>query len=1054
MSSESLQRRVITTLAITTTAVATAYLVYRNYSISHGSSSPQRLHRSNAVRRPRRQPAEPDLNALHTQQSREQNSIHRHALDAALMHLNSPAYAEASYGLYENETLIPPLNGEIALPLDLSLQTLPALLGALLQVHPNFTVLAQDSLRQHIQGYFVTEFILSFFNDGHQFSTTARDELENALARHNISPQLTRAVLAGISSRDHFITNEWSPTHVIDEDGAREETTPNPAQFDGVVDDPMSIDEPIGGSDDIENGDRGHNMLNLLYHIAREQAKQNGYVHRSVECNSCGACPIQGVRYHCANCFDYDLCETCEAKEVHIKTHVFYKIRIPAPSRGQIKAVAPKWYPGNPNGFPPSLPAGLMEQLKTETGLDQPDIRGLYEHFKCLAGHPLEDDPELLGYAIDRQAFDAYFIPSYADHPTPANLIYDRVFAFYDENDDGLIDFLEFVRGISKLNDKSFMARLKRMFKGYDLDADGYVCRKDFLRMFRAYYDLTTQLNREMFYSRNEEMDVDDEIREVVNGNHPISAAFGGNHFAGHLSRSGQDKTMDTNGDLVIANGPQGVLQDDLDMAGQREKAVSMVPFEARDRHPFRSFRQDQPRDEPAMHATSNRGFELLSITNAQDADDEEVLGPNPPFHTYGWPPVMTPQPEDVIAALGADIPLDQIDDPVDRSRVIYHQSERFDNEFANRRNAAQSRAANDRWRRRQFYLDEEEGMTRPAAYTEPDSSEDESDGPEPETIDDSRGQSLRSRSSSKVRFEDSAIDTDYETRSNASSRSVPQNERWGGFELSRPTLDVGADVLYGAVQQGFNELVDCLFKVKEDQALAAQSTRKQRLKWEAVLDEYSENRHQDEEDREEALIKADSLRTEELLKGNSEESERTLDLSITGEAANMPLVQDAIASMRSELTRVIKEVTQLSREASPRPPIIEVTRDPTLPQFRPDYDHDKVTSNGVETTASKPDDSPPSKRTLALWLKHRRIDAEAEIRGGYGRLNLMEFRKAVEAANEGDRDETFDGRSRDSKKKPLTSQPTDENDGQYWEKNPDLGTLAFLGTWLEMALF
>jgi len=50
--------------------------------------------------------------------------------------------------------------------------------------------------------------------------------------------------------------------------------------------------------------------------------------HRGVTCDQCGRA-ISGIRYKCAECHDYDLCEECERTNQHPAEHVTLKIRIP-----------------------------------------------------------------------------------------------------------------------------------------------------------------------------------------------------------------------------------------------------------------------------------------------------------------------------------------------------------------------------------------------------------------------------------------------------------------------------------------------------------------------------------------------------------------------------------------------------------------------------------------------------------------------------------------------------------------------------------------------------
>ena len=92
----------------------------------------------------------------------------------------------------------------------------------------------------------------------------------------------------------------------------------------------------------------------------QDQAHQDGFVHRGISCNKCHEEPIRGVRYHCLNCIDYDLCEYCEAEDAHfrhglweasidIRTHVMIKIRVPTPSLVRRRPTELPMYPGMPS---------------------------------------------------------------------------------------------------------------------------------------------------------------------------------------------------------------------------------------------------------------------------------------------------------------------------------------------------------------------------------------------------------------------------------------------------------------------------------------------------------------------------------------------------------------------------------------------------------------------------------------------------------------------------------------------------------------------------------
>lgn len=61
--------------------------------------------------------------------------------------------------------------------------------------------------------------------------------------------------------------------------------------------------------------------LNDIATSPEPQAKR----HHDVYCDNCHAHPIQGVRYQCTVCDDFDLCANCEGLGVHVKSHPMIK---------------------------------------------------------------------------------------------------------------------------------------------------------------------------------------------------------------------------------------------------------------------------------------------------------------------------------------------------------------------------------------------------------------------------------------------------------------------------------------------------------------------------------------------------------------------------------------------------------------------------------------------------------------------------------------------------------------------------------------------------------
>ena len=320
-----------------------------------------------------------------------------------------------------------------------------------------------------------------------------------------------------------------------------------------------------------------------------------------------------------------------------------------------------------------------------------------------------------------------------------------------------------------------------------------------------------------------------------------------------------------------------------------------------------------------------------------------------------------------------------------------------------------------ERWKRRQFYLDEEEGGLPPQGWKESeDIVEDLTNvaGPskEPQML------SSRSRSSSKVRFADD--DDDLDTRSNpsTSSRSVP--ERWGGMEIPDAERDAGKEILYQVTQQAFNELLDDIFKRKEDVAVQCAQTKEERNKYRHLFEN----------------IELEAVSTtppdENAPRGNRPAQQPSLDelLRVSGYTVDPaalrartpvePASEDADDSAPDNETRAgppaaATEPTKLDTPAT--------HRDPTMPQFRPNTESDPASRALVQQASTCPESSSlvtanvprgqptaPTRNgassdrhaepahiphsTLVTWKRLDVAEAEARARGGWGKLNFEEF--------------------------------------------------------------
>lgn len=626
----------------------------------------------------------------------------------------------------------------------------------------------------------------------------------------------------------------------------------------------------------------GQNIVQLLFRVSEDATRRNAYVHRGCACNGCGVVPIRGIRYRCANCSDYDLCEGCESQGLHIKTHIFYKIKIPTPSFGP-RHLQPVWYTGDPDSVMRQLPKELITKLSRDTGFERPELDAYWEQWTFMANTDWRDDPDDINLAMDRRTFERCLVPSGGyRHPAPS-LIFDRMFAFYDTNKDDLIGFPEFLHGLAYRKKKD---KWNKIFEGYDIDGDGFVDRKDFLRMFRSYYVLYRQMHRDMLEGMDEQQMSSTDAHRLVSGRQPLSSAFGieGRYPPAPDPRTGEGKTVLPNGDLEITDG-RGIINESGDDTGNREDifrrhlpgrhiwrnrndrnsnaywdamlnppmSVEQMPEVIANltrRRRVRTSRR-QRAEFVGMFTNSHPVLALAEEENDENeneissSDSEEEPAPNE--DDSNWPPrFVNVTDEDAEAVEGPGTRVADVH-RTSRPAVLAHAVER----------ERAQRTVYERWKRRQFYTDEEEGATPPANWNEDDDVLAQS-GMAGESS--TSRPSFHSRSSSRVRFAEDMDDLDTRSNPSTSSRSVP--ERWGGMEIPDAEKDAGKEILYQVTQQSFNELLDPLFKAKEDLAVEAAETKSDRERYRHLystpeFEKWAIEKEAEEEKKQEALGKS-----------------------------------------------------------------------------------------------------------------------------------------------------------------------------------------------------
>lgn len=757
-----------------------------------------------------------------------------------------------------------------------------------------------------------------------------------------------------------------------DQPTSLEEPPRRNAEGETLMDEPMDDDWAQDPNMYLSTQRAGQNIVNLLFRLSEDNARRNGCVHRGCQCNACGMVPIRGVRYRCANCADFDLCETCESQGVHIKTHIFYKIRVPAPPFGP-RYMQPVWYTGDPDTCRRTLPRALMAKLALDTGFERPELEAFWEQWTFMANTEWREDPDELCIAMDRKTFERCLIPSGGSRHAAPNLIHDRMFAFYDSNGDDLIGFSEFLHGLSYRKRKD---KLQTVFDGYDIDADGYVDRRDFLRMFRAYYVLYRQMHRDVLDGLEDQLLASTEAQQLVNSRQPLSSLFGreGRLPAADPALRFQGKTYHGNGDVEVADDHRPATADNRPDTAERYDILTSL---------F------------ACDSTGNRLMQRGYVTGS-DADENWRTvrrgSDADADHTY-WVNLMDPPTtlEAIPAILSGERPTAETDgeDHADAEEegeaattapVLSESAQRAQDvakaradapKLEKRRHDMARQQLHERWKRRQFYLDQEEG------------------GVAPEDLD-WEGEADILAQVGKMADEAHANGTATPTKKpNGRKSTLPK-------DLPQVERDAGKEILYQVTQQAFNELLDFIFKPVEDLAMEAKRTKAVRDKYRAEIDAIKLT------EEEESLIRPpQEPQQQEVLVPSIEQiiQDKSLDELLADTGYTVSQDENEKADKEEEEPRRAVELSHVTiHEDEPTPAAAaDEYRDPTLPQFRPNSVSDRIPLQEVRPPQHQKPQAPepeeePSLETLRSWKRLNLAEQAAEKRGGWGRLQFDEF--------------------------------------------------------------
>jgi hypothetical protein len=295
--------------------------------------------------------------------------------------------------------------------------------------------------------------------------------------------------------------------------------------MDGTVDGTMDgfVDGIANGTGTNVGGEEtpvtDQRILSLLYLIAEDYARRSGYVHRGVTCNSCGASPIRGARYHCTECADVDLCQFCERAKRHDPYHILVKSKVPIPVTLGPRWVQQSWRPRSARNarnidIPERLDAVVTDNYAATYHMTPSEVGAAWQCFRPLADVALSEN--IAGCALSRKSLCQALVPR-----SPTGLMAERIFAVYDIDHDGLVRFDDVLR--MRAAETDIDLKLYYGLMALDVSGTGRISHRDARDVLNSVAenskDLAVDLSADQFYQRSL-------AHFVPNDSRPLSTFF------------------------------------------------------------------------------------------------------------------------------------------------------------------------------------------------------------------------------------------------------------------------------------------------------------------------------------------------------------------------------------------------------------------------------------------------------------------------------------------------------------------------------------------------